>query len=133
MPVIVHLWGSKIRRPRNREVILIVSIFIAVAVAAGLVAIELVSDNGCETPSASPADRGPTRPGIRPSVPLLAKLAHNQQSQGVLSTSRYRCVGLMLLWMSREPEPLLCGLAGGAQHGPDGGPGDVVLAGAKDG
>lgn len=39
----------------------------------------------------------------------------------------------MLLWMSREPEPLLCGLAGGAQHGPDGGPGDVVLAGAKDG
>ncbi len=32
-----------------------------------------------------------------------------------------------------EPEPLLCGLAGGAQHGPDGGPGDVVLAGAKDG
>ncbi len=40
---------------------------------------------------------------------------------------------VMLLWMSREPEPLLCGLAGGAQHGPDGGPGDVVLAGAKDG
>ncbi len=39
----------------------------------------------------------------------------------------------MLLWMSSESKSLLCGLAGGAQHSADGGPGDVVLAGTEDG
>ena len=41
-------------------------------------------------------------------------------------------MGSMLLWMSRACESLLCRLAGGAKHGGDGGPGDVVLAGADD-
>ena len=53
---------------------------------------------------------------------------------GVSAASLQPLLGLgMLLWMSSESKSLLCGLAGGAQHSADGGPGDVVLAGTEDG
>jgi len=48
--------------------------------------------------------------------PLPDMVIGNAGTHRTLPSARRAGHRSMLLWMSREPEPLLCGLAGGAQN-----------------